>query len=137
VEWGGDFKTQFMSQNRKSQSAGTRIGAMLLVMLIILLIGGGGVGYVWQKNEIREMSQKKRQKENRLEDLRRENKMHRDRLDYLRLPWVLDVRARELNLGLAPCPPEQVVRLSEPVAVSTAPTNAKAGLLARRSTPGT
>jgi len=123
-----------MSHNRKSQSAGIRMGSLLLVMLLIMLIGGGGVGYVWQKNEILEMSQKKRQKENRLEELRRENKMHRDRLDYLRLPWVLDVRARELNLGLAPCPPEQVVRLSEPVAVIEAPTNAPPGLFARRST---
>jgi hypothetical protein len=125
-----------MSQNRKSQSASMRIGPTLLVILIILFIGGGGVGFVWQKNEILEMSQKKRQKENRLEVLRRENKIHRDNLDYLRLPWVLDVRARELNLGLAPCPPEQVVRLNEPVSVINSATNTASGLFARRSTPG-
>jgi hypothetical protein len=126
-----------MSQNRKSQSASVRLGPVLLVILIILFIGGGGVGYVWQKKEIVQMSQKKRLKENHLEELRRENKMHRDRLDYLRLPWVLDVRARELNLGLAPCPLEQVVRLNEPVPVNSSTTNAAAGLFARRFTPGT
>ena len=125
-----------MSRNRKSQSAGVRIGPVLLVILIILFIGGGGVGFVWQKKEIVQMSQKKRLKENHLEELRRENKMHRDRLDYLRLPWVLDVRARELNLGLAPCPLEQVVRLNEPVPVNSSTKNAAAGLLARRFTPG-
>lgn len=125
-----------MSQKRKSQSAGMRLGPTLLVMLLILLVGGGGVGYVWQKNEIYAMSQKKRQKENRLVELRRENKSHRDRLDYLRLPWVLDVRARELNLGLAPCPPEQVVRIGEPSAAVNTMTNGATGLLARRSTAG-
>lgn len=126
-----------MSQNRKGQSAGMRIGPVLLVMLLILLIGGGGVGYVWQKNEIMVMSQKKHQKEIRLEELRRENKMHRDRLDYLRLPWVLDVRAKELNLGLVPCPPEQVVRLPEPTVTGTPSTNTDSSLLARRSMPRT
>lgn len=125
-----------MSQNRKSQSASVRLGPVLLVILIILFIGGGGVGFVWQKNEILAMSQKKRQKENRLEELRRENKMHRDRLDYLRLPWVLDVRARELNLGLAPCPLEQVVRINEPAPATNSTTDTAAGLLARRFTPG-
>ncbi len=125
-----------MSQNRKSQSASVRLGTVLLVIIIILFIGGGGVGFVWQKREIVQMSQKKRLKENHLEELRRENKMHRDRLDYLRLPWVLDVRARELNLGLAPCPLEQVVRLNEPVSGNSSTTNTAAGLLARRSAPG-
>src|SRR5665647_619456 len=112
-----------MSQNRKSQSAGVRIGPVWLVILIIRFVGGGGVGYVWQKKEIVQMSQKKRLKENRLEELRRENKMHRDRLDYLRLPWVLDVRARELNLGLSPCPLEQVVRLNEPASGNSPTSN--------------
>lgn len=124
-----------MAQNRKSQSAGMRIGPVLLVMLIILLVGGGGVGFVWQKNEIHAMSQKKLQKEKRLAALRIENKQYRDSIEKLLVPEKLDAKSREFKLGLVPCPLEQVVRLVEPVDVSSSTTNTGTGLLARRSTP--
>lgn len=108
-----------MNRSRKGEGASVRLTQVARVVVCCLLIGSAGVGYVWQKNQIYALSQQKKQKEMRLEDLRRENKRHRDRLDYLRLPWVLEARARELNLGLGAPLPEQVLHLVEPVVVVT------------------
>lgn len=125
-----------MAHNRKGQSAGMQIGPVFLVMLLILLIGGGGVAYVWQKNEIRAMSQEKLRKERALHELQINNRKSRDILEKLLVPGNLDAKAREFKLGLAPCPPEQVVRIIEPVAAGSPVTNVTTGQLARRALSG-
>ena len=107
-----------MAKNRKYQSAAIRFGPALKAFLLCLLIGGSGVGYVWQKSQIYELGKMIKQRENRLGELRDQNKKLGDQLAMLRSPRKLEERVRELNLGLGQPRPASVIRLLEPV-----PTN--------------
>jgi hypothetical protein len=106
-----------MAKNRKNQAAAIRFGPALKASFLCLLIGGSAVGYVWQKNEIYRLGQQIRQRETKLAQLQSDNKRFSDQISILHSPVMLDQRAKELNLGLAPATPVQVVRLTEmPVA---------------------
>ena len=111
-----------MARNRKNQSAAVRFGAALKVFLLCFFIGGSAVGFVWQKNQIVLLGQQIKQGEQKLEGLRSQTKSASDQLDYLRSPRVLDARVKELNLGLVPPQPEQIMRLVEVPAGSVART---------------
>lgn len=106
-----------MAKNRKYQSAAIRFGPALKAFLLCLLIGGSGVGYVWQKSQIYELGKQRKARENRLAELRDQNKKLSDQLSMLRSPPKLDQRARELNLGLGQPRPASVIRLLEPAIV--------------------
>jgi cell division protein FtsL len=110
-----------MARNRKSQSAAIRLGPALKAFVLCLLIGGSGVGYVWQKDQIYELGQQIKRRESRLAELREQNEKARKQLAELRSPARLEQRARELNLGLGPPQPSQVLRLVEPRAEAAAP----------------
>jgi hypothetical protein len=103
-----------MSRNRKSQSAAIRFGPALKAFLLCLLIGGSGVGYVWQKDQIRRLGQQIRDREIRLGQLQDENEKRRKQLATLRSPTFIEARVRELNLGLVAPQPNQVWKLIEP-----------------------
>ena len=103
-----------MAKNRKNQSAAIRFGPALKALFLCLLIAGSAVGYVWQKSQIYQLGQQIRQREVRLARLQNDDRKLSDQLSILRSPTMLDRRARELNLGLAPAQPMQVMRLAEP-----------------------
>jgi cell division protein FtsB len=105
-----------MAGNRKKQSAAIRFGPALKALFLCMLIAGSAIGYVWQKNEIYRLSQQIRQGELRLKQMADGNEKLRLKLADLRSPPMVDQRARELNLGLAPAQPMQVWRLPEPSA---------------------
>ena len=105
-----------MAKNRKNQSAAIRFGPALKALFLCLLIAGSAVGYVWQKSQIYQLGQQIRQREIRLKRLQNDGQKLSDQLSILRSPTMLDRRARELNLGLAPAQPMQVLRLAEPAA---------------------
>jgi cell division protein FtsB len=105
-----------MAGNRKKQSAAIRFGPALKAAFFCLLIAGSAIGYVWQKNEIYGLSQQIRQSELRLKQMADGNEKLRLKLADLHSPPMLDQRARELKLGLAPAQPMQVWRLPEPSA---------------------
>jgi cell division protein FtsB len=102
-----------MAKNRKNQAAAIRFAPALKASFLCLLIGGSAVGYVWQKNEIYRLGQQIRQRESKLVQMQADNKRLADQLGILHSPVMLDQRARELSLGLAPATPMQVVRLAE------------------------
>ena len=104
-----------MAKNQKSQSASIRFGPALAAFFACFVIAGAAVGYVWQKGQIYELGKQKIQKEIRLAQLQKENDQRVKVLAELRSPMKLDARARELNLGLFPAQPMQVVRLAEPL----------------------
>jgi TolA-binding protein len=106
-----------MAKNRKNQSAAIRFGPALKALFLCLLIAGSAVGFVWQKNQIYQLGQQIRQREIRLKQLQNDDQKLSDQLSILRSPTMLDRRARELNLGLAPAQPMQVMRLAEPAFV--------------------
>ena len=106
-----------MAKNRKNQSAAIRFGPALKALFLCLLIAGSAVGYVWQKSQIYQLGQQIRQREVRLARLQNDDRKLSDQLSILRSPTMLDRRVRELNLGLLPAQPMQVLRLAEPASV--------------------
>ena len=81
--------------------------------MLCLFIGGAGVGYVWYKSQIDLLGRQVREREVRLAELQRQNKMSRAQLDALCSPIALDARVKKLNLGLIAPPVSQIVRLVE------------------------
>lgn len=104
-----------MAKNRKNQSAAVHFGSVLKVLVLCSLFCGSAVGYVWQKNEIYELGRQIRQREMCLAQLQSEDQKLSDQLSMLRSPVTLDQRAQELNLGLGPTQPSQILRLAEPL----------------------
>jgi hypothetical protein len=102
-----------MAKNRKNQPAEIRFGPVLKVVLLCSLICCSAIGYVWQKNQIDRLGRQISEREIRLKQLRTDNKMKTEEIGFLRSPPMLDRRVKELNLGLAPEQPLQVVRLVE------------------------
>ena len=92
--------------NRKKGNKAVRFGPALKAVLICVVTCGLGLGYVWQKQQIKE-------NEIKLEELRRENKRRGDNLAYLMSPQELDTRMRQLNLDLMVPRPEHIMVLQE------------------------
>ena len=107
-----------MAKNRNSQSASIRFGPALAAFFACFVIAGAAVGYVWQKGQIYQLGKQIYANEKRLAQLQKDDDQRVKDLAELRSPMKLDARARELNLGLLPAQPMQVVRLAEP-SVST------------------
>jgi cell division protein FtsB len=124
---------QKMSKNRKNQSAEIRFGPVLKVVLLCLLIGGSAIGYVWQKNQIDRLGMQIREREKSLAKVKRDNENLANQISFLHSPVMIDRRAKELNLGLAPAQPLQVVRLLE---TPVAPEPGSARQLAQRPVTG-
>ncbi len=121
-----------MARNRKYQSAAIRFGPTLKALLLCLLIGGSGVGYVWQKDQIYQLGQQIRKRELRLRELVNNNEKLRRQLETMRSPGALEMRIRELNLGLVRPEQGQVWLLAEPSPESSA-TPADRQYVARQS----
>jgi len=112
-----------MAGNRKNQSAAIRFGPALKALFLCLLIAGSAVGYVWQKSQIYQLGKEIRQRETALKQLRDDNQRLADQIAILRLPVKLDERVRQLNLGLVPAQPSQILRLQEmPAPVDRTPS---------------
>lgn len=105
-----------MARNRKNQSQGLLVGPALYASLICFCILICCVGYVWQKKQIAELSHQIKNQETHLADLRDRNDKLRKQIAVLMSPPALDLRARELKLGLVPPSPTQIWRLPEPPA---------------------
>jgi len=105
-----------MARNRRHQSGAVRFIPALKALLLCLLIGGSAVGYVLQKNKIRELGRRINQRETALERLKWENKLRAAQLADMQLPQKLAKRVRDpkLGLGLVPPQPSQVIWLVEP-----------------------
>jgi hypothetical protein len=97
--------------NRKRKTMSVRFGPALKAVLICLVTCSLGLGYVWQKKQINDLGAQIKENENKLEDLRRENKHRGDTLAYLMSPQELDARLRQLGLDLEVPRPEQIVVL--------------------------
>lgn len=103
-----------MAKNRKNQAAEVQFGPVLKVVLLCSLICGSAIGYVWQKSQIDRLGRQISDREKQLKQLKDDNKGVADKIALLHSPVRLDQRAKELNLGLGPAQPTQVVRLPEP-----------------------
>jgi len=102
-----------MAKNRKNQTGSVQLGLALKVVLLCAVIGSAAIGYVWQKSQIDRMGKLQVDREKRLDQLKRDNDSLARQIAILHLPLMLERRAKELNLGLAPTTPYQVVYLTE------------------------
>lgn len=103
-----------MARNRKSSGGGFRLGPLVWACLLCLFIGGSGVGYVWQKAGIDQLGREIKARETQLRGLINKNEAAKRQLGAMRSPPVLEMRNKELNLGLVMPQPEQILRLVEP-----------------------
>ena len=120
-----------MARNRKYRSAAIRFGPALKAFLLCLFIGGSGVGYVWQKDQLRRLGQQIKERETRLDQMVDENEKKKRALAAMRSPSYLEARIKELNLGLAAPQLSQVWHLNEPVHEPAAPVHQLAAEEAR------
>jgi len=104
-----------MAKNRKNQSAAIRFGPAIKAFLLCAMIGGAGVGYVWQKSQISELGRQILKREKRVVELQGQNEKLKKQLALMRSPQFLEMRVKELNLGLVPTQSSQFWRLSEPL----------------------
>ena len=72
------------------------------------------MGYVWQKDQISRLSQQIKQRETRLLAFEELNEKQKKTLATMRSPAQLELRIKELNLGLGPPQVGQVWQLTEP-----------------------
>ena len=106
-----------MSRNRKNQSAAIRFGPAIKAFLLCLLIGGSGVGYVWQKSQINELSNQIRRREQELHALQDQNQKLSLQYSMMCSQKFLEAKIKELKLGLVSPQPSQVWRLQSPVSM--------------------
>jgi cell division protein FtsL len=103
-----------MARNRRHQSAAIRFGPAVKAAALCLLIGGSAVGYVWQKDQIRQLGDQISRGEQSLKALRQKNEKLRRQLVSLRSPANLERLAEQHQLGLKRPSPDQVLRLPDP-----------------------
>lgn len=113
-----------MARNRRHQSAAIRFGPALKACALCLLIGGSAVGYVWQKDQIRQLGERIAKGEQSLEALQEQNEKLRRDLLTLRSAANLERLAKRYHLGLMQPSPDQVIRLPEPGPLPVPPAQA-------------
>jgi cell division protein FtsB len=122
-----------MARNRKYQAAHVRLVPALYAFLLCAGIAIAGVGYVWQKQQINELGKQILAREKKLDELRDQSEKLRRQLATLRSPQFIEMRIKELNLGLVQPQPNQVWRLSEPAGdAETAATPSSVGFNGRQ-----
>lgn len=102
-----------MPKNRKRSAPAVRLGPVVKVVVVCLLLGLAGVGFVWQKNQIFELGQRMKEKEQRLEKLRLDNLERARVLAHFRSTQYLEEKIHHLKLGLTAPKPEQVYTLTD------------------------
>jgi hypothetical protein len=113
-----------MARNKKNGSD-FRPGPVLTTLALCALFVMLGVGYVWYKNQIDVLGHQIKDRETRLAELERQNKMRRDQLATLCSPIALDALVKKLNLGLGPPAKSQVIWMVETPVVDQTPPDGR------------
>jgi hypothetical protein len=100
-----------MAKNRKNDSL--RLKPALTAVVLCAFFVALGIGFVWYKEQIDVLGRQIKDREMRLAELQRQNKIRRDQLAALCSPVALDARVKKLNLTLGPPAFSQVIRLVE------------------------
>lgn len=108
-----------MARNRKYQAAAVRFGPAVKAFLLCSFIAAAGVGYVWQQQQINDLGKQILAREKKLADLRLQAEKLRRQVATLQSPQFIEMRIKELKLGLVQPQPTQVWRLVEPRADSS------------------
>jgi hypothetical protein len=100
-----------MAKNRKNDSL--RLKPALAAVVLCAFFVALGIGFVWYKEQIDVLGHQIKDREMRLAELQRQNKIRRDQLATLCSPVALDARVKKLNLTLGPPAFSQVIRMVE------------------------
>ncbi len=101
-----------MARNRKDNSA-LRLGPALTAVVLCAFFMALGVGFVWYKDQVGVLGHQIKDRELRLAELQRQNKIRRDQLATLCSTQALDAQVKKLNIALGPPEFSQVIRLVE------------------------
>jgi hypothetical protein len=116
-----------MAKNRKDDSA-LRFAPALTAVVLCSFFVALGVGFVWYKDQIDLLGHQVKEREVRLADLQRYNKIRSERLATLCSTKELDERVKTLKLNLAPPTFSQVIRLVETPEGATPPDSRQAAV---------
>ena len=97
--------------NRTNKPTPVRLGPAFRVLLVCLFLGAPAIGLLQQKARLATLGTQQRALEVQLEGMIRDNKARSRTLDSLKTPVRLESAIRQLNLGLGPPAPNQIVRL--------------------------
>lgn len=98
---------------RSLPTQGVQIATALRVFCFCVFVGASSVGYLYQKNQLENLGREIQAKELKLEQLRRQNERNQDLLARMQTHRYLDMRVKQLRLGLAEPREEQILRLEE------------------------
>ena len=99
-----------MAKNRKDYTD-LRLGPALTAVVLCAFFVALGVGFVWYKDQIDLLGHQVKEREVRLAELQRNNKIRGDQLAILCSAKELDARVKKLNLALGPPAFSQVIRM--------------------------
>jgi hypothetical protein len=119
-----------VSRNRKNQSAAARFVPALKALSFCLFLGSAGVGYVWQKQQINALQTRLTQDEGYYDRLRKDNAHYSRTLESLQTLPELELRIKQMKLGLGAPQPDQIVRIQEGPVLPEATTNLEPPLYA-------
>jgi len=102
-----------MSKNRKTHSPVLRFAPALKGCLFLLFIAGSAIGFIGLKSQLQILARQYQDLEIQLVKLRSDNALRARILDTLQTPSELEIRVQQMNLGMMPPQPEQIVRLME------------------------
>ena len=101
-----------MAKNQKNDAA-LRLGPALTAVVLCSFFVALGVGFVWYKDQIDLLGHQVKEREVRLGDLQRYNKIRSERLATLCSSKELNDRVKKLSPTLGPPAFSQVIRLVE------------------------
>lgn len=105
-----------MKRNRRRHATVLhRLAPLFKVVLACSFLGAASIGYVWQKEQIHQLTQIQKQKEEDLEGILQENQQLREQYYYMVSPGQLEERVRRMNLNLVQQKNHQIYTIQVPV----------------------
>ncbi len=106
-----------MSRRKSGSIKPKTIVASIAICAAVCL---AGIGYIWAKTQVWGLSREMKRLENRRDELKRANDALERTYAAMCTARELDLRVKQLNLGLAAPQPNQIIRLQEPVPIARA-----------------
>jgi hypothetical protein len=102
----------------RRKSAPLKPQAVVTTIVVCAAVCLAGIGYVWAKSQVWTLGREMKALEVRRDDLKRANDALSRKYAGMCTPRELELRVKQLNLGLAQPRPDQFVRLAEPATLA-------------------
>lgn len=104
-----------MSRGKRAPLKPKNVIASIMVCGALCL---AGIGYLWAKTQLWNLSREVKTLETRLDELKRTNDVLQQSYAAMGTPAKLEESIRRLRLGLVAPQPDQIVRLTEPARIT-------------------